>query len=133
MVPHLDDSPLAATVAINTKAYDTSSVTGTASGGGASSVTYFMAGPFTAAADASFTCASGTQIGSGAVGSNSNVVTFTDAGIYEFWAEYSGNANNDPSKSTCGTERVTVNTMSVSPVLPWLPLAPVYPVFPVLP
>jgi hypothetical protein len=105
-----DDSNLAATVALNTKAYDTATVN-EVNPTGNSTVTFYMVGPLStpfAAGD----CTNGTQIGSGAVGSHSNVQTLSSAGRYEFWAVYSGDANNAGSTSTCGTESVTVSKSS---------------------
>ena len=43
-------------------------------------------------------------------------VTLNSAGVYEFWAVYSGDSNNTGSTSECGTETVVIdkNTSSTS-------------------
>src|SRR5207247_1203401 len=88
------------TVSIGTGVYDTSTLsTPTSDAGG--TVDYRYAGPLTAAQAAALTCdgTSGTLINTASVTNGSvaasSTKTLSAAGIYEFWAIYSGDSNNN--------------------------------------
>lgn len=94
-------------VNINTVAYDTATLSGnTATAGG--TVTYYVEKD-----DATCSISGATTLGTKAVTNgvvpDSDTYTFLSAGTYEFWAVYSGDANNNTSTSTCGSETVIVN------------------------
>ncbi len=103
-------------VAIGTEVFDTATMTGATAN--ASGTVVYRYAPL---AD-NLTCSAsqGTEIGGGAVtnGSfaNSTTVTLNSAGTYEFWAIYSGDANNNADTSSCFTETVIVdkNTPAVT-------------------
>jgi hypothetical protein len=102
-----------ATLDIGTDVHDTVTLTGTtATAGGTVSYYYQLQ---TGALDC--TIANATLIGSAVTVTNgaapdSASVSLDNAGTYEFWAVYSGDANNSTSTSTCGTETVVVNAAS---------------------
>src|SRR5207249_3859425 len=105
------------TVSIGTGVYDTSTLsTPTSDAGG--TVDYRYAGPLTAAQAAALTCdgTSGTLINTASVTNGSvaasSTKTLSAAGIYEFWAIYSGDSNNNGSTSTCRSETVIVGKNS---------------------
>ena len=94
-------------VNIGTVAYDTATLSGnTATAGG--TATYYVEKD-----DASCSIAGATALGTKNVANgvvpNSDNYTFTTAGTYEFWVVYSGDANNNTSTSSCGSETVIVN------------------------
>jgi hypothetical protein len=96
-----------ASVPLGTSLYDTATLTGnTATAGG--TVQYFYKLQTGSTAD----CTSGTSLGTKTV--TNGVVPQSDAtgalsaGTYEFWAVYSGDANNNTSTSTCGSETVSI-------------------------
>lgn len=106
-----------AAVPSGTSVYDTSTLTGSASGGGTATVSYYYAGPLSATQDAALLCngSSGTKVGSdvtvtasGTVPNSANV-TLSTAGTYQFWAIYSGNDYNNAATSTCRSETVIVS------------------------
>jgi hypothetical protein len=106
-----DDSNLAdgAEVALGTDVYDTVTLTGTTATAGGT-VSYFYS-------TTAGVCTTGTQIGSAVTVTNgvagpSDDVSLDTAGTYEFWAVYSGDANNSTSTSACGTETVVVPVAS---------------------
>ena len=106
-------------VAIGSSLGDAASFTTNPASGGspAATVSYYWAGPLTAAQDAALTCTAveGTQLGSNVTVSGTTIpastttVPLTDAGTYEFWAIYSGDSNNLPATSTCRSETVVVD------------------------
>ena len=107
-----------ASVPLGTSVYDTATLTGaTATAGG--TVQYFYAGPLTQAQDDAFTCASGTSLGAknvtnGSPANSDATGPLNAAGIYEFWAVYSGDNNNDGKTSTCKLETVVVDKANPS-------------------
>ncbi|HET7676280.1 MAG TPA: hypothetical protein VFK38_00345, partial [Candidatus Limnocylindrales bacterium] len=108
-----DDSNVAdgASVAIGTTVYDTAIISGeTATAGG--TVTYKLWANDSCTGDPIFTSGPHT-VTAGAV-PDSGTFTFTAAGTYGWQAVYSGDANNDGSSSTCGTETVVVDANSTT-------------------
>lgn len=112
-----DDSPVAddTTVAKGTALYDTATLAGTTSDAGGT-VSYFWKqvsdDPGTIPAVTATTCTGGTlmstvDVATGVAPRSSNVAP-TESGVYEFWADYSGDAGNTGSSSVCGTETVVV-------------------------
>src|SRR4030095_12152855 len=88
------------TVAIGTEVFDTSSLDSNATSDFGGSVAYFYAGPLTAAqAAAPVRDDTGPALGGGTITNqvipDSNELTLSAAGIYEFWAIYSGDGNNN--------------------------------------
>ena len=104
-----DDSNIAdgAHVAIGTVAYDTADLDGNTANAGGTATYYVEKG------DATCSIAGATSLGTKNVASgvvpDSDNYTFTSAGTYEFWAVYSGDANNDGATSTCLSETVIVD------------------------
>ena len=96
-------------VAIGTVAYDTATLSGaTANAGG--TVTYYVE-KATPVLDRERDLAGDEAVTNGTV-LDSDTFTFTSAGTYEFWAVYSGDANNNGKTSTCLTETVVVDANS---------------------
>ncbi len=100
-----------ASVAVGTGVYDTATLSGAniASAGG--TVSYYSQAQ--TVNDVSPNCTAGTLVGSAVNVTNGVVpasasVTLSSTGTYEFWAVYSGDANNLGSTSTCGSETVVV-------------------------
>ena len=97
-----DDS----SVPIGTVAYDTAALLNTTDSP-TGTVTYYVE-----LGDASCSIAGATSLGAKTVGAggavpNSDTITLTAPGTYEFWAVYSGGPGNNGSTSTCGSETVT--------------------------
>ena len=92
-----------ANVAIGTVAYDTADVTGETAGAGGTVQFYVEKGDATCSVDGA------TDLGSKALGVKSNTTTFAEAGTYDFWAVYSGDANNKGATSACDSETVIVD------------------------
>jgi hypothetical protein len=99
-------------VAIGTAVYDTATLAGsTATASGTATYRYqlqtaaqLLAG--TPVCDAG-TLISTETVANGVVGQSDNV-TLNAAGTYEFWVVYSGDANNNTSTSTCGSETLVM-------------------------
>lgn len=101
-----------ASVTIPSTLYDTASLSGaTATAGGTATYYYekHVAGQ-------PMTCENGIAIGGGTVTNgalpNSDNVTLSSAGTYDFWVVYSGDANNVGDTSGCGDETVVVSPNS---------------------
>jgi hypothetical protein len=95
-------------VALGTDVYDTVTLSGTTATAGGT-VTYFYS-------TTAGVCTSGSQISqatvTNGVAGQSATISLDAAGTYEFWAVYSGDANNSTSTSECGTETVVVPVAS---------------------
>jgi hypothetical protein len=101
-----------ASVAIGTTVYDTATLTGGFSPGG--TVEYFYQKQTNGTPD----CTDGISLGmknvtAGSV-PDSDTVPLNAAGTYEFWAVYSGDANNNGDISSCDAETVVVGKNSPS-------------------
>ncbi len=109
-----------ASVPIGTEVYDTAAMTGAAAPkSGTVAYRYAFAATPDALDEFECTTEAGSPLGGGAVTNgvfaNSDTLTLTEAGVYEFWAIYSGDANNNGATSECFTE--TVNVTKNSPVV----------------
>jgi hypothetical protein len=94
----------------STAVHDSAILTGATSGAGGTVM-------YTAYTDNACTLgaqSAGTKTVTGGVVPNSDPLTFATAGTYYWQAVYSGDANNAPATSTCGTEALVVNSFTAS-------------------